>query len=558
MHQPRRLRITASIILCFMLQAQGADKYTDENRPYEFGFKIDGEQHRHESKDKDGIIMGEFGFITADDVYHVTVYATDKEGRFKILSMKNIHLKASPASSKGSPTSARQGHALALPPAQPASVQALAPPAALSPPPKPISIQPPGRSCSSCSLPTTTTLAPPPIYNQAPDNNNYNTPNQFSAPGSSLPNQQPFPPSSSQQNSAHGGSSGSSPFSPQTPQQNYPSGQQNYVQQGLVAPGSVGPQPGQAAQNYPGSGSPNYSQGTSSSNAPNNYAQTGAGGFPSTAQTQGGPGLGQGGPGQSQQGPGQSQGGPDLSQGGPGQSQGGPGQSQGGPGLNQGLPGFSQRSSFPDSAPNSNSFGQDYSQQGGPSNGQDSYPRGSATPSGAPGGGRTSKQYVGPEQQFDSQVGPNGPQGPGSAVGGQRGASKPTLFSAQMQIVDQNTDIHALRPGEQEGLPPGLTKDDMTQLLYTFNYTVGFHGHFEEGYANGVKKGYYYVTGRNGVRTRIDYVADDAGFHPKVSQDVLDLLSDDVPKPETEKDEKFGLKGYEFKWLYYPVESKRQ
>ena len=44
--------------------------------------------------DKDGIIMGEFGFVTADDVYHVTVYATDKEGRFKILSMKNIHLKS--------------------------------------------------------------------------------------------------------------------------------------------------------------------------------------------------------------------------------------------------------------------------------------------------------------------------------------------------------------------------------------------------------------------------------------------------------------------------------
>lgn len=38
--------------------------------------------------------MGEFGFVTADDVYHVTVYATDKEGRFKILSMKNIHLKS--------------------------------------------------------------------------------------------------------------------------------------------------------------------------------------------------------------------------------------------------------------------------------------------------------------------------------------------------------------------------------------------------------------------------------------------------------------------------------
>lgn len=38
--------------------------------------------------------MGEFGFLTADDVYHVTVYATTKEGDFKILSTKNVNLKS--------------------------------------------------------------------------------------------------------------------------------------------------------------------------------------------------------------------------------------------------------------------------------------------------------------------------------------------------------------------------------------------------------------------------------------------------------------------------------
>jgi hypothetical protein len=36
--------------------------------------------------------MGDFGFITADGVYHVTVYATDVDGNFKILSMKHIRL----------------------------------------------------------------------------------------------------------------------------------------------------------------------------------------------------------------------------------------------------------------------------------------------------------------------------------------------------------------------------------------------------------------------------------------------------------------------------------
>lgn len=127
-----------------------------------------------------------------------------------------------------------------------------------------------------------------------------------------------------------------------------------------------------------------------------------------------------------------------------------------------------------------------------------------------------------------------------------------------MQIVDPNTDIYHRGPGEKAGLPPGVSKGQMEALLYTFNYTVGFHGHHEEGYTSGAKKGYYYVTGRNGVRTRVDYEADENGFRPKITQEVLDLVSEEVPKEETEKDEKYGLKGYEFKWLYYPVDSKKR
>lgn len=109
--------MTASFL---MSSTSAKSKYTDETRPYEFGFNIEGNQHRHESKgdinlliysivlalcifipvfyrfsDENGIIMGEFGFITADGVYHVTVYATDENGNFKILSMKNIKLGAS-------------------------------------------------------------------------------------------------------------------------------------------------------------------------------------------------------------------------------------------------------------------------------------------------------------------------------------------------------------------------------------------------------------------------------------------------------------------------------
>lgn len=48
--------------------------------------------------------MGEFGFITADDVYHVTVYATDENGNFKIISMKNIKLMKGPTPQAFAPT----------------------------------------------------------------------------------------------------------------------------------------------------------------------------------------------------------------------------------------------------------------------------------------------------------------------------------------------------------------------------------------------------------------------------------------------------------------------
>uniref|UniRef100_A0A1A9W4W9 Protein lethal(3)malignant blood neoplasm 1 n=1 Tax=Glossina brevipalpis TaxID=37001 RepID=A0A1A9W4W9_9MUSC len=43
-----------------------------------------------------GIVMGEFGFITADGIYHVTVYATDEEGKFRILAMKSYPYESPP------------------------------------------------------------------------------------------------------------------------------------------------------------------------------------------------------------------------------------------------------------------------------------------------------------------------------------------------------------------------------------------------------------------------------------------------------------------------------
>lgn len=286
----------------------------------------------------------------------------------------------------------------------------------------------------------------------------------------------------------------------------------------------------QGAQNYPGE-QQNYPAGQS------NYPGQDVNGSPGFEQQ-----YPQGGSGQNypQQGAGENYPQPNYPQ--------GPGESQ------SNYPQFGA-----EAGPNYPQQGPNYSQQG--PGGPEEYPQSGAvqspgqtlqTPFGANTGDRNPKQFS------NYPNGPQGGNGPQSGPEGNQGPSKPTLISAQMQIVDRNTDIHHKNPGEKDGLPDGLTKNDMLQLLYTFNYTVGFHGHYEEGYTNGAKQGYYFITGRNGVRTRVDYVADEKGFRPKISQEVLDLLSDDVPKPETEKDEKYGLKGYEFKWLYYPVDTRKR
>nr|XP_016933532.2 protein lethal(3)malignant blood neoplasm 1 isoform X2 [Drosophila suzukii] len=76
----------ALLLLCTLTHVLSAATTV---RPYKFGFTIDEQQHRAEKRDERGIIMGEFGFITADGIYHVTVYATDEEGKFRIISMKS-------------------------------------------------------------------------------------------------------------------------------------------------------------------------------------------------------------------------------------------------------------------------------------------------------------------------------------------------------------------------------------------------------------------------------------------------------------------------------------
>lgn len=403
------------------------------------------------------------------------------------------HVFADPTYKRPEDGSARQGHSLDLSTPQRTLVNQ---PSPVEPKPalKDISIELPARSCSSCSLPTTTTQAPAPAFVQQNAQNTAfrSNANNFGQNPASVNPQYPQGASNSfanQQNSFNNQNAGSLPNLPGN-QQNIDNNSLTYSQQGpgtqnALRQGLVPPKQGSLD---------NYSSGPQSSQPEGTLLSKPDG--PSGPQNL----------------------------------------------LPQGIL-LSEQDNYP-SGPESaqpQEFGpDDQSAQVGST------------------GGRAGKKYDGqPEQSFGSAgAQPNGiPNNEAGLNQGQALPDKPILISAQMQIVDKNTDVYQRAPGEKEGLPKGLTKGDMTQLLYTFNYTVGFHGHFEEGYRNGAKQGYYYITGRNGVRTRVDYVADENGFRPKITQEVLDLLSDDVPKPETEKDEKYGLKGYEFKWLYYPVES---
>ncbi|CAH2107403.1 unnamed protein product [Euphydryas editha] len=498
---------TICILLCISAYCVQADKYTDENRPYEFGFTIEGEQHRHEKKDENGIIMGEFGFITADGVYHVTVYATDENGNFKILSMKNIRVKPYPTSST---QNTRQGHSLGLP---------------SSPQPKTNVQNNNGaqnikqernsglaKSCSHCSVPTTTTQSPKLSNDGFISSYNRQKENQYNTNIKSNP----------EYNSQEKTQQNSQKFDNSFNQKQLTSIDQMVTGQ-VYSENFKNNQPSREIStpfisNYPQS-LPNYAQTYDNSpQIPNAVPQYSYGVSPLNSKT-------------------------------------GEFNSQ-----TLGQQGIAEIDKIPENNSfNSGKFNpKTYDEDQNLSNiNKASYGQNNAIPQNNVNINRQPKSFndilesVNPEVEYNNAVQSQGPPQPGI----NNLPRKPVLVAAQMQKVDKNTDIYHKKTGEKDGLPEGLTRDDMKQLLYTFNYTLGFHGHHEEGYTNGAKYGYYFVTGRNGIRTRVDYIADETGFHPKITQEILDVLSDDVPKPETEKDEKYGLRGYEFKWLYYPVDS---
>lgn len=164
----------------------------------------------------------------------------------------------------------------------------------------------------------------------------------------------------------------------------------------------------------------------------------------------------------------------------------------------------------------------------------------------------------------DGQVAPGGPQVPQGYDTGlaalppsEQAVEPPSSKLSKVTVSDGvihvpgNPDIpiQDKYPNMQEGLPAGIEENDIVDLLYKFNYTVGFHGHYEKGYKNGAKVGGYFVNGRDGVSRVVTYVADENGYRPKFKFIRLGLDSPDTPKEGTEKT--FGLKNFEFVW--YPV-----
>uniref|UniRef100_A0A034V5T4 Protein lethal(3)malignant blood neoplasm 1 n=1 Tax=Bactrocera dorsalis TaxID=27457 RepID=A0A034V5T4_BACDO len=106
------------VVLTVLLDYLPSTEAASTQRPYEFGFSIEKQQHRHEKKDERGIVMGEFGFITADGIYHVTVYATDEEGKFRILAMRSYPYEENPKTIE----------MVVRPKAKPTTPKAIAPP----------------------------------------------------------------------------------------------------------------------------------------------------------------------------------------------------------------------------------------------------------------------------------------------------------------------------------------------------------------------------------------------------------------------------------------------
>ncbi|XP_065163938.1 protein lethal(3)malignant blood neoplasm 1-like isoform X3 [Atheta coriaria] len=426
-------------VCCVLVAVEARSKYVtaEEDNPYEFGFTIDGQQHRHEKKDANGVIQGEFGFITADGVYHVTVYATDENGNFRILSMKNIRLSGpldEPNAKLPDTTGLSKGQA--------------------NPAPNPLSIN--------------TTPAPAQTVQAVTQSNRFTTQSTIKPACAGCGYVTHATPLKKPDSSL--------PFQTQAGQNPRPQdviiGKKPDVQQQSQGQSGVRPDVSSSSGfNVP-----------PESNAP--FVSDPVGGRPSF------PGSGSPGPNAVGQ--------------------------------------FNPQNDYPVN-PNQNQY-TDNNQQNYP--GDNNYQQPQADP------------LLNPLSINNPPNHLNQPSAPPQSDSGI------TVSNGVINVPNNPPiPIQDKYPNMVDGLPAGIKEGDITDLLYRFNYTVGFHGHYEKGYKNGAKVGGYFVNDRDGVSRIVTYVADENGYRPKVKFIRLDLTSDLVPKEGTEKT--FGLKNFEFVW--YPL-----
>lgn len=574
--------LSRKALMCMIitLEVISSQKDSDEGRPYEFGFTIDGEQHRHEKKDQNGIIQGEFGFITADGVYHVTVYATDENGDFKILSMRNIRISApldgSPALGPISPEASKYLKKANLPnrtgPAEP-STPSLSPQksertqeaspgtvtqkavASTQKPPYVFTtlstIRP---ACAGCGLITTAkpgskfTFQNPAFQQTTSEVNNppvlpivqkLQTPelqNRFSNLASDADLLPPrldanIVPSSRQK----------------SPQSSLSfNGQRQNLNTGIKSPVAIN----QAQQNQ------GYIANNAENGARQNFEGTAEQGLTGPAKTISTSndfiysdkknkvlgGIGNIPVSRGSENDYNTPNGPQTLR----KYQQSQFEIANTPGVNK----FSNNVQVSDDMRNFAGDGTSYGQAGQNRNILNNNDNGlnSNTPLAA---GQMNKELL----QDKLPASPIRSDGPNPLLQPQEIRKLPPVVVTDNVIhvmgkTPIDIPIKDKYPGMMDGLPNGIAVKDVTNILYKFKYTVGFHGHYEKGLKDGSKIGGYFVNGRDGISRVVTYVADENGYRPKFKFINLGLDSPDTPNEKTEKT--FGLKDFEFVW--YPVE----
>ncbi|XP_018320554.1 protein lethal(3)malignant blood neoplasm 1-like [Agrilus planipennis] len=503
------IQLYKGVVLLLLIFIKDSDQIDDENRPYEFGFTIDGQQHRYEKKDVNGIIQGEFGFITADGVYHVTVYATDENGNFRILSMKNIRLSGpldqpNAKAAAPAPPPVRVGKTIDVNKVQ---TPTEAPKTATSHQftlTRASTIKP---GCSGCGIvaPTKT----PPAPSQFPSRNGFANVNNQQGYNPPPVAQNPKVPAISDSFSNVNQESNAIANPPQSPPEspNLSANSQEPPQGGDLFVNPLRP--------------PYNAQKSSSLSSPNNKQSPSVtySNIPPQVGTSQGAGIDQ--PQQNlisePQNPYQSNPALESTSISPLLSDLGPQPIE-----------DSERSGKQLSYDKNNFFDTNNRQ--------------------APG---NSLQPPGLEVFKKSPAFPDQKKSGDNYVGSpENNLSKAEVINGVIMVP--NNDPIPIKDkflGMVNGLPQGISEGDIVDLLYKFNYTLSFHGHYEKGLKNGAKIGGYFVNGRDGFSRIVTYIADENGYRPKFQLVNLGLNSPDTPKEGDEKT--FGLKGFEFIW--YPI-----